>query len=206
MKRSIILSLVIGAMLALIVGAVQAQTISFQAGTATRSKLGDQIGSIYDTFSFAGNSNAALDLTNPVYGVDVGRLSFEVGVNCTTCDLKPTFTEGIDFSVNGITQKFNLQYTWSSTGPIDTLTFVTPGPLSFDIGNGKSVLVSFDQPGALSGGLVNGGAYTYRESLRATFVDPPSVSPVPEPSTYTLMLAGLAAVAFVARRRDRVEV
>jgi hypothetical protein len=28
-----------------------------------------------------------------------------------------------------------------------------------------------------------------------------SVSPIPEPSTYALMLAGLAAVGFVARRR-----
>jgi PEP-CTERM motif len=33
-------------------------------------------------------------------------------------------------------------------------------------------------------------------------VDPlPPVNPIPEPETYALMLAGLAAMSFVARRR-----
>jgi hypothetical protein len=196
----------IGLALALAAGVAQAQTISFEAGSTSRSQLGDQIGSIYDTFTFTGASNAALDVTNPVSGVTVGQLSFEVGVNCTTCDLTPTFTESIDFAVNGVHQLLNLTYTWSSTGPIDSLTFLTPGPLSFDLGNGSGLTVTFDQPGVLSGGLFNGGAYTYRENLTATFTDPPlqgTVAPVPEPSTYALMLVGLGLVGgFVRRQRQ----
>ena len=35
-------------------------------------------------------------------------------------------------------------------------------------------------------------------------VIPPSVSPVPEPETYAMFLAGLAAVGFLARRRGSV--
>jgi hypothetical protein len=126
-------------------------------------------------------------------------MSFEVGVNCTTCKLTPTYTESIDFAVNGVLQQFGLTYKWSSTGPVDTITFETPGPLTFDLG-GKNVTVTFDAPGALSGGLTSWPSSTYTGSLTATFVDPP-VAPVPEPSTYALMLAGLGFVGAIARRR-----
>lgn len=41
-------------------------------------------------------------------------------------------------------------------------------------------------------------------SLQAVYI-PPAVTPVPEPHTYAMMLAGLAAVGFVGRRRVRAE-
>jgi hypothetical protein len=203
MERSNFRILTAGAVAAFLACTAQAQTISFEVGNAFRSRLGAEINSQYDNFTFTGMSNAALDVTNPVSGVEVGQMSFEVGVNCTTCKLTPTYTESIDFAVNGMVQQFGLTYTWSSTGPVDTITFATPGPLTFDLG-GKNVTVTFDTPGALSGGLTSWPSSTYTGSLRATFVDPPSegpVAPVPEPSTYALMLAGLGFVGAIARRR-----
>ena len=50
-----------------------------------------------------------------------------------------------------------------------------------------------------SGGCTNQSDYNIINVMRAA-----PVSPVPEPQTYALMLAGLGAVAFVARRRRRV--
>jgi hypothetical protein len=49
-------------------------------------------------------------------------------------------------------------------------------------------------------GLVNGGSGWFNGQLTPTST-PFDVTPVPEPETYALMLAGLAAVGGIARRR-----
>ena len=51
-----------------------------------------------------------------------------------------------------------------------------------------------------SGGCTNQSDYNVINVMRAA-----PVSPIPEPQTYALMLAGLGAVAFMARRRRRVD-
>jgi hypothetical protein len=51
-------------------------------------------------------------------------------------------------------------------------------------------------------GLVNGGSGWFRGQL-APGSEPFDVTPVPEPETYALFMAGLAAVAYMQRRRKK---
>jgi hypothetical protein len=66
--------------------------------------------------------------------------------------------------------------------------FVGPASNSVTVGGGSYTYTVF----GLSGGM---GAYTISSAITAT-------APVPEPETYAMMLAGLAAVGFLARRRQ----
>jgi hypothetical protein len=51
-------------------------------------------------------------------------------------------------------------------------------------------------------GLANGGSGWFNGQLTPTST-PFDVTPVPEPETYALLLAGLAAVSFIAKRRKK---
>lgn len=69
----------------------------------------------------------------------------------------------------------------------------------------------FDDLGLTAGGTgnwainwLNGGGQVPGFSNLTLFVRDVVVTPVPEPETYALMLAGLAAVGFIARRRKIV--
>ncbi len=65
-------------------------------------------------------------------------------------------------------------------------------------GNEAINSIRFEALTGLSGGLCGSGTSVCTNQSDYNVVN---VTPVPEPETYALMLAGLAAVAFVARRR-----
>lgn len=72
----------------------------------------------------------------------------------------------------------------------------------------RSGAFMFDDLGLVSGGTgswainwLNGGDQVPNYSNLTLFVRDVVVTPVPEPETYALLLAGLAAVGFIARRR-----
>lgn len=186
-----VLALTASAMLALASGGASAQSITYSGADFASSGLGADFPTIYDQFNYSSLPGGPLDVSSPVSAA-IGLLTFVVGVNCTSCALTPSFDTPIDFTVNGITHQIDLLYQWSSTGPVDTLTFSTPSALSYDLGSNGLLNVSFGDLGAMS----SSGA-TMTENLTATF----SITPVPEPSTYALMLAGLGAIGFIARRR-----
>jgi hypothetical protein len=105
--------------------------------------------------------------------------------------LTPSFDALVDVTVDGLTQQLDLPYSWSSSGPNDTLTFAAPAPVLFDFGN-LTVLLALDTINTLSSPV---GTVTGNVTGVAT------ITAVPEPGTYPLLLAGLAAMTMVARRR-----
>ena len=66
--------------------------------------------------------------------------------------------------------------------------------------------ITFAAAQGFSGGLCGSGGCTNQSDYNIVNVSGAApVTAVPEPQTYALMLAGLAAVAFMARRRRRVD-
>jgi hypothetical protein len=186
-------ALIASSAFALLSSGAQAQSLTYSGENFSSSSLGADFPSPYDIFVYTSLPGTVVDASVPT-SADIALLTFVVGVNCTTCAQTPTYNTPLDFTVNGITQQIDLQYQWTSTGPVDTLSFLTPSALSFDLGGGSILNVGFNTLSALSGGV---GIFS--EKLTANF----TVTPVPEPSTYALMFAGLGAIGFFVRRQRR---
>ncbi len=102
---------------------------------------------------------------------------------------------------------FDIQYNYDKV-----LWDGTPVAVGYTVGTGQA----FQLPGSLiSGALIDGGPNALTgHSLNSTvlgqynfqvrggqIINPPPVTAIPEPETYALMLLGLAAVGYAARRR-----
>lgn len=174
-----------------VVAASPAYAVDIQVGSYSMTGIGAEFASAYDNFSVVGNSVTVAASPAPT-AVTLGTYSFDVGPNCWACTLTPSFDAIIDLTVDGLTQQFDLPYAWYSSGPSDFLTFSTPAPVVFDFGSLGLVTIAIDAPPTLSSpiGTVYGDLHG---SVTTT--------PVPEPGTYALLLSGIGAIGFVARRR-----
>lgn len=144
------------------------------------------------------------------------RLSFDFAANVWSTPATATFVASLYWGTGGIARTLTGGSTWSSEG-IDftpggqtTLSFMSLTPLDMP-----------DSPEKRSGALLDNiavtgpGAFAVQPSGPNGIVgfsslnglngqlDP--VAAVPEPETYAMMLLGLAAVGFVARRRVRAQ-
>jgi len=99
----------------------------------------------------------------------------------------------IDLTIAGVTQTFDLPYAWYSSGPSDFLSFASPKPVTFDFDSLGLVTIAIDAPPLLS----SAGATVYG-NVTATV----TATPVPEPTMLALLVSGLGAIGFVARRRS----
>src|SRR3954471_18018238 len=99
-----------------------AHAVDIHVGSYTKTGIGAEFATPYDTFSFVGNSLTVAASSTPV-AVSLGSYSFEVGPNCYGCTLTPSLDALIDITVDGVTQQFDLPYAWYSSGPSDFLTF-----------------------------------------------------------------------------------
>lgn len=155
---------------------VQAHATTFNLGTLTGSRI---VGN-----SFAAQAGSFTDL----YHFNVGSASDFSGV-AIALNFDIPFLRGVEFSISDL----SISLTDGNTGAVYTDRYGHDGfSLSALIGPGASHAFSIN-------GFVNGnwgGAYAAELS-----VTPAAVSPIPEPSTYALMLAGLGVVGFVASRR-----
>ena len=112
-----------------------------------------------------------------------------------------TFDSGVDY----------VSFLWGSPDLYNNLeVFTTAGNfaftaagLGFSVTNGDQSFSQYVQFAAQAGTLITGLSFMNSPSTDAFEVANFTVTPVPEPETYALMLAGFAALGFVARRRRR---
>ena len=194
--RSIIRRAASGAVLAAAAVAGQAQAVSIDVGSYTKSGLGAEFATSYDTFTITG-AKVSMAMPQASLAISLGTFWFEVGPNCYSCTLTPSFDAILDVKVHGDTQQLHILYAWHSAGPNDFLTFSQPAPLMFDFGNQGMLVIALDAIAT----LVSPGGKVYGDLYATASLAPASITPVPEPASYALMLAGFGVVAFIARRR-----
>ncbi|HSC65097.1 MAG TPA: PEPxxWA-CTERM sorting domain-containing protein [Caldimonas sp.] len=187
------------ALLAAAVVAGPAHAVSIDVGSYTNTGLGAEFATSYDTFTITGDKIAIAMPQAPV-AISLGTFWFEVGPNCYSCALTPSFDAILDVKVQGATQQLHIPYAWHSSGPNDFLTFSQAAPLMFDFGAKGTLVIALDAITTLSspGGKVYGDLYA------TASLAPAQITPVPEPASYALLLAGFGVVGFVVRRRRGV--
>jgi len=168
-----------------------ANAVDIEAGSYEQTGIGAEFATPYDTFRFTGGTVTVAASPVPAV-VTLGSYSFEVGPNCYSCTLTPSYDAMVDLTIDGVTQQFDLPYAWYSSGPSDFLTFATPKPVTFDFDSLGLVTIAVDAPPTLS----SAGATIYG-TMTATV----TTTPVPEPATFALLLSGFGAIGFIARRR-----
>jgi len=196
--RSIVRHVASTTLLAAAVVAGPAHAVPIDVGSYTNTGLGAEFATSYDTFTITGASLSIAMPQTPV-AISLGTFWFEVGPNCYSCSLTPSFDAILDVNVQGVTQQLDIPYAWYSSGPNDFLTFSQPAPVMFDFGPQGTLVLAIDAISTLTspGGKVYGDLYA-----TASFA-PASITPIPEPASYALMLAGFGVIGFVARRRQR---
>ncbi|MEO7338419.1 MAG: PEP-CTERM sorting domain-containing protein [Caldimonas sp.] len=96
------------------------------------------------------------------------------------------------------------QLTINSTGGASQVFTVGASSLNFSVTNGDQGFSQYVQFQGLAGSQITSLVFNNVPAVDAFETANFSITPVPEPETYALMLAGLAAMGYVARRRKSV--
>src|SRR3954447_14985664 len=104
------------ALMSTAVAAGSAHAVTIETGSYFQSGIGAEFATPYDSFIVTGGTTTIAAPLVPVV-VSLGTFSFEVGWNCNTCSLTPTYDALIDVTVDGIAHQLDLPYAWHSNGP-----------------------------------------------------------------------------------------
>jgi len=104
-----------------------------------------------------------------------------------------------------------VSFLWGSPDTYNRLRVNTTGgfvdftamSLGFAVTNGNQSFSQYVQFQATGLNQITGLVFTNTPSINAFETANYSITPIPEPETYALMLAGLGALGFIARRRKR---
>ncbi|MES3012480.1 MAG: PEP-CTERM sorting domain-containing protein [Pseudomonadota bacterium] len=106
-----------------------------------------------------------------------------------------------------------ISFLWGSPDLYNTLTVTSTGgvtqvftaaSLSFAVTNGNQSFSQYVQFSGLAGAKITALSFNNVPATDAFETANYSITPVPEPETYALLLAGLGVVGFMARRRRNV--
>lgn len=185
-----------------------------------RNTVGAASGSYYGLLDSAAPSNQALYQTFNTGAVSSATLSFQMFINNQSSNGTQIHASGLDYTTGGSfdsNQHVRVDLLSAGASAFSTNSADILQSLYLGGSNGSSVIggdvanpylsYSFN----LSSILATGGAYTLRfasvtnDAQMQFGIDNVSLSvtPVPEPETYAMFLAGLGLMGFVARRRNK---
>ena len=199
-------------------GAAQASTVTFETATSGAGPQADAAAykAVVDLAMMGSSAQSAIvpvfdNLSNQsVFGGSNGdvayRATIDFGVNASQAGSSWGLRAGVDFGrggavyLDGVALASNSGDMWWAGSYADPSQSFQFSPIAMAAGNHKLQL--FGLEGCCDGGQqaqfsLDGTSYTTfgtHDGLAAA---------VPEPETYALMLAGLGAVGFVARRRAK---
>jgi hypothetical protein len=131
------------------------------------------------------------------------------GGNFLAAGPTPGHPATLDFTPSGGVSY--ISFLWGSPDMYNDLTVVstagtqhfTVAGLGFPVTNGDQSFSQYVQFTAAPGVRITSLSFENVPSINAFETANYSLTPIPEPETYALMLAGLGAMGFVARRRKR---
>ena len=185
---------------------------SFGANALVTGSLGGGYGTFLSLSSagLSGGSVATLS-GGTVYTNDQPFADIPAGVVYESKFLAAGPTSGTTATLSFVTPVDYISFLWGSPDTYNRLTVVSNGATggsqlfttsSLGLpGNGDQSFSSYVQFAGIGGSQITSLSFTNDPSINAFESANYSLTPVPEPETYALMLAGLGAMGFVARRR-----